>query len=582
MKRMGTLSSRFIFGFILIIVIPASIINSTLYLYLKEQYKVEHADKTLNNMEYMSNAIEAELKRLRLKTSMMVSDDKMIRLIDKWNNEEDIIMKRELEFDLDRYISKRFDYLYEIDSAYFLMKDKGYFSYKGKYDIDENYIRNNDWYLELINQYQLKAVNSNADNQFSIAAGISHSTLHTIVPLPENLEMLLVNYDTYVFHGISSELEEDYSGEILIFDDYGNVMVSSQESNANKNISDFPNIKKNCFDYNGESNTFINDDNKIVISHKTSHSGWLIVNITDYNTLMKEIKETLFLFNKIFAGMILLFMIFSLIFFRQIINAIRKLMKRMKKAEKGNFTDVDKLNGFGEVKELEIAFDEMIHKIDDLIVERDMKEKERQEEEIRALQAQINPHFIYNTLNCIKLMAMMAQKKNIEDMVHAFMILLGGMFKDSKMMITVEEEIEYTKHYVHIMNVRYAGSFDVIWDINEDILKNLTLKLMLQPIIENAIIHGISQCEEKGLITIKGYIKDKDIIFKIIDNGKGIDPDKIKDLFVDNKNENKRKVGIYNVNKRIVLNFGDEYGINVVSELKKYTEVTVRVPLIKG
>jgi len=254
----------------------------------------------------------------------------------------------------------------------------------------------------------------------------------------------------------------------------------------------------------------------------------------------------------------------------------------MKEAEKGNFTEVDKLNGFGEVKELEIAFDEMIHKIDDLIVERDKKEKERQEEEIRALQAQINPHFIYNTLNCIKLMAMMAQKKNIEDMVYAFMILLGGMFKDSKMMITVEEEIEYTKHYVHIMNVRYAGSFDVIWDIDEDILKNLTLKLMLQPIIENAIIHGISQCEEKGLITIKGYIKDKDIIFKIIDNGKGIDPDKIKDLFVDNKNENKRKVGIYNVNKRIVLNFGDEYGINVVSELKKYTEVTVRVPLIKG
>ncbi|GMQ64579.1 sensor histidine kinase [Vallitalea maricola] len=583
MRHIETLSSKFIIGFILIIVIPVIIINSSLYYYLKEQYKIEYSDKTIKSMEYLSNAIESELKRLRLKTAMMVSDDKIIKLIDEWNAEKDIVLKRELEYELEKYISKRFDYLYEIDSAYFFMKDSGYYSYKEEGNINESKIRKEKWYLELTNKFQLKTIKNNDKNKFSIAAGISHLELNTLLNLPENLEMLLVNYKTYVFDGIHSELGDKYRGDVIIFDDYGNVMVSSKDSNLGKNINDFPDLKEVYLENKEPSDAYKIDNNTKVISYKTPQSGWLIVNITDYNIMMKEMEKNILLFNKIFGLMILLFMLFSIVFFNKIIRAIRRLMKRMKKAEKGYFVADEKLIGFGEIKELEIAFTEMINKIDDLMIERDKKEKERQEEEIRALQAQINPHFIYNTLNCIKLMAMMAHKENIENMVYAFMELLGGMFKDSKMMITVENEIEYTKHYIHIMQVRYADSFDVTWDIDNSILNCLTLKLMLQPIIENAITHGISHNEERGLITIKGYKNDDEIVFKVTDNGQGILPEKIKLLFMENDTgtEKKPKVGIYNVNKRIKLNFGEEYGIYVESELNKYTQVTVRVPIIE-
>ncbi len=199
------------------------------------------------------------------------------------------------------------------------------------------------------------------------------------------------------------------------------------------------------------------------------------------------------------------------------------------------------------------------------------------------LQTQINPHFLYNTLETINWMAY--NMSNSENPVSKSLINLASFFRNtltSGYFVSIENEIKYTKEYVNILALRYGDLFDIEWDIDESILSYTIIKICLQPIIENAVYHGIKQKNDKGLIKIKGLCDDNNIILIVSDDGVGIEKDDLdelnKTLSETSFTNEKSHIGLSNVNQRIKIIFGDNYGIHVESTVGVGTDVYVTIP----
>lgn len=199
------------------------------------------------------------------------------------------------------------------------------------------------------------------------------------------------------------------------------------------------------------------------------------------------------------------------------------------------------------------------------------------------LQTQINPHFLYNTLETINWMAY--NMSNSENPVSKSLINLASFFRNtltSDYFVSIENEIKYTKEYVNILALRYGDLFDIEWDIDESILSYTIIKICLQPIIENAVYHGIKQKNDKGLIKIKGLCDDNNIILIVSDDGVGIEKDALdelnKTLSETSFTNEKSHIGLSNVNQRIKIIFGDSYGIHVESTVGVGTDVYVTIP----
>ena len=201
--------------------------------------------------------------------------------------------------------------------------------------------------------------------------------------------------------------------------------------------------------------------------------------------------------------------------------------------------------------------------------------------EIQAMQYQITPHFIINTLNSIKVMALISKQKNIVKITEAFMQLLSSILGKTGTHITIREEIQNIKHYVHIMKVRFGDSFTAEYDIDEGIEDFSVLCFLLQPIVENAIIHGLNGKCFGGKIRIKGYCKKGKIVFEVFDNGGGMTEDEIKKMLKEKRANSKGflSMGFSNVNQRIKLNYGRGFGLRLESKPDEYTCVIFELPM---
>ena len=203
---------------------------------------------------------------------------------------------------------------------------------------------------------------------------------------------------------------------------------------------------------------------------------------------------------------------------------------------------------------------------------------------IQALQAQINPHFLANTLNIVSFIAKMKNENSIVTLVNAIIELLRGSMKNDDHLQRVSDEIELLKHYITIQDYRLMSKFDVAYEIDTSIETYLIPKFILQPIVENAIIHGIEPSNRRGLIQIRGYQKKRNLIFEIKDNGVGIPQTEFSKILNNRKNEEKGRftgIGVGNVNNRIKLLLGNQYGLELKSEENEYTAIIIKLPIKK-
>ena len=214
-----------------------------------------------------------------------------------------------------------------------------------------------------------------------------------------------------------------------------------------------------------------------------------------------------------------------------------------------------------------------------------LMEKVRQEEitlrktELKALQAQINPHFLYNTLDAIAWLCEDGRSQDAEDMVTSLAKLFRISISKGHELITIEKEIQHAESYLRIQKFRYKNQFTYHFDVDEECLGYLCNKITLQPIIENAIYHGINRMVDEGEILIEVHQDQDDIILAVEDNGVGMTEEQCQEIMKKERGD-RTGIGIKNVNDRIKIYFGEEYGLSITSELDEGTRVTIRMPKV--
>jgi two-component system sensor histidine kinase YesM len=283
------------------------------------------------------------------------------------------------------------------------------------------------------------------------------------------------------------------------------------------------------------------------------------------------------------AGLIV-FLLVSYLLVRSIVKPIGSLVNQMAAVKAGNLKAKIKESGPVETYVLGVTFNEMVAQLKASIQEIEDKETQKRLAEIASLQSQINPHFLLNTLNTIKLMASLSNAGNIRKMTEALTKLLSSAFNRGGMYTTVEDEIKLLDYYVQIMKIRYGDQFDIRYEIDPHTRSNRILKLLLQPIVENAIIHGLHERETRGIIQVEGTTFGTVCQIVVRDNGRGMSPDVLQRLLAakeQNVQESFNGIGLKNVHDRLRLNYGPAYGIAIESEQDKGTIVKVVLPNLR-
>jgi len=324
---------------------------------------------------------------------------------------------------------------------------------------------------------------------------------------------------------------------------------------------------------------FMIDDikgDKSVISYNTV-GNWKVVDIKSYNDITKQlgnVRNRLLIINAIF---LLGFLCISALIARNISKPLRKLTRLMLK------TDLESSYGdhigkrYDEIGILEESFNVMRTNIKTLMQDNLEKERKKRDAELQSLQAQISPHFLFNTLNAVRWAAINNNVKKAADMVLALSNLLRMTIVKGDELITVEEEIENLKNYSAIFQMRHSVEFQLHCSIDEEIRKYRIPKLLLQPLVENAIIHGFEGKVTDGVIDITGVKRDGFVILCVKDNGVGIKTDS----GLKGENAGKLKfsgIGIKNVDERIKLYFGEKYGLKLTGHEGKGTSAEVWLP----
>lgn len=323
------------------------------------------------------------------------------------------------------------------------------------------------------------------------------------------------------------------------------------------------------------------DEAKMISVQTIGNVGWKVVGVSYMDEVMTTFSELNRSMSKLLIALALIVILLSSLVSRRISRPIKQLEFSMKSVERGDFDLTVSSEGPLEIKHLADRFNIMISTIKQLMNRIVTEQESKRKYELEALQAQINPHFLYNTLNTVVRMVGMNKNeeviKTITSLSKLFRISLGK----GKSLILIADELEHARNYLIIQQMRFKNKFEYSLDIQEEALPYVTLKLIIQPLIENALMHGIEPSVDKGHIAISVKLDGSDIVIQVKDDGLGMTEDQLKKVVTGTRESSKGSgVGIMNVQERIRLYFGDPYGLHFASELEVGTTVTIRFPAL--
>lgn len=310
--------------------------------------------------------------------------------------------------------------------------------------------------------------------------------------------------------------------------------------------------------------------------------GWKIVGVAYLDEMLTTRQEVNGYLIRVLIVVLVLVIIVSLILSSSLTRPIRRMERKMKAVERGDFSVELPIEGPLEVERLSRRFNLMVNKIRALMNEIIHEQEQKRRYELEALQAQINPHFLYNTLNSVVRMVGMSRNEEVVTMITSLSRLFRISLSQGKTIITVREELEHAHHYLTIQQMRFKHKFRFNMEADEETLDCLTLKLVLQPLIENAIVHGIEYDMDEGQIEIRVYHEEAHLVLRITDNGVGMTEEQVARLLNGNaivKSGAGSGVAVRNVHDRIQLYYGDAYGLEFASELEEGTTVWIRIPI---
>ena len=444
-----------------------------------------------------------------------------------------------------------------------------------------------EWFVNALNKTEnihftlphVQKMFEKGDNTYNWVISMSRAVEITVGGSTEQAVLLI----EMAYQGLEEVLDEvtlGNGGYIYLMDSNGDIIWHPKfELIASGRVKE-NNLVAAGYD-DGSREEVFNGTRQTVVTKTVGYTGWKLVGVIKGTGIsLNMLKTRLFIVFVILLIIFIVILINSYISFR-VTNPIRELEKSVKELEEGNLDADIYMGGSYEVQHLGKSVQDMKFRIKGLMQDIVSEHEEKRKSEFDSLQAQINPHFLYNTLDII---VWQIENEKQSEAVHT-VTALARFFRLSlgkgKNIVTVRDEIDHVKNYLMIQHMRFKNKFDYEFDIAEDVLELPSLKLMLQPLVENAIYHGMEFMDGDGMIMVKAWRKEDELYLSVADNGLGMTEDKVEMILTGKSTSGNGRgsgIGVKNVNERIKLYFGEAYGLTIDSEPDEGTTVIIHLP----
>ena len=369
--------------------------------------------------------------------------------------------------------------------------------------------------------------------------------------------------------------------DVVIIDQSGRVASSNQKDLiGHKEMDLLQYAKEKEEDKSNYNSLEVFGKKKIVISQHIPIMDFYLVNLIDKDLVMNNLIDTKSI---VIISLLIVSVAVVAVFFitGRLTKSLKLLVSQISNMAKNDFDQYVTVDGNDETKQLATTFNYMLDELHDYVNQLIETQKKQREAELSALQQQINPHFLYNTLTSINIMVQQGNKEKSADTIYALVSLLENTVGNPNEIITVEQELENMRHYVFINQGRYGDRIKVNYFIAPECLNHGLPKLIIQPFMENAFFHAFNK-KESGHIHLLIAEREDDLVCEIVDNGDGMEMNERRIIQHNKKNRHLFSgIGIHNVNERIKLLYGENYGVELSSHLGEGTTVKIRLPIIK-
>ena len=390
--------------------------------------------------------------------------------------------------------------------------------------------------------------------------------------------ILLVDMNFSGIQQLFTEVNNDGKGYVYLIGRDGEIIYHPRQNLIFSNIIQENNQTASTYD-EGVHNEEFQGEQRVVVVKTVGYTGWKIVSVVSKESLFSDLNQT-----RMMALLNLVLAIFLMIFVNQYVAVrITDPLKKLEKSIQGiemKQQPVVYIGGSPEIQHLGLTIRFMVEELQELTDKMVKEQEEKRKNELDALQSQINPHFLYNTLDSIMWMIESERYEDAVSMVQALGRLLRISLSRGKNVISVGDELQHARSYLAIQKYRYKNKFTSYFEVEPDIEQYKTIKLVIQPLIENAIYYGMEYMDGEGEIHIRAYTREQDLYLEIADNGPGMPEEQVEHLLTGGEKARQKGsgIGLKNVNQRIQLYFGTQYGLEIESEPDEGTVVRIHIP----
>lgn len=390
--------------------------------------------------------------------------------------------------------------------------------------------------------------------------------------------ILLVDMDFSGIRQLFAKVNSQNKGYVYLMDSDGKIIYHPRQNLIFSDMMQENNEVAKMYEDGAHRETFEGEDRMVAVK-TVGYTGWKIVSVMPMEKFLGDFSRT-----RTMAVMIIIVAILVMIFANQFVAVrVAKPLRSLEDSLTGIGIDREPqiyIGGPPEIQHLGETIRSMVEQLRQLTDDIVKEQEEKRKSELDALQSQINPHFLYNTLDSIMWMIEAEKYDDAISMVQALSRLFRISLSKGKNIITVGEELQHAKNYLDIQKYRYKNKFTSYFEIEEGIEKYKTIKLIIQPLIENAIYYGMEYMDGDGEIYVRAYTKEKDLFIEVEDNGLGMQKEQVESLLTDGTRTRSKGsgIGIRNVHQRIQLYFGTEYGLEILSEPDEGTMVRIHLP----
>lgn len=393
--------------------------------------------------------------------------------------------------------------------------------------------------------------------------------------------VLLVDMDDTGISRMMKKINESNHGQYYyLCDGSGQIIYHNRQVQISKGIA-YENSEKTARYKDGVYDDIFEGERRKVIVNTISYTGWKLVGIIPEATFTHGMRDIGYFIAMLILLMAMMLAVINRVISDRISSPILKLQRSVTEYEAGEKPEIY-IGGSLEIRQLGYSIQRSYEQIDALMHKIVVEQNERRKSELDALQSQINPHFLYNALDSITWMIEGERNDDAVFMISQLAKLFRISLSKGRTVITVRDELQHAKSYMNIQKIRYKNHFTVVFEEDESIYDCCTVKLVLQPILENAINYGVGDMDGDGEIRVTARQENGIVILSVSDNGFGMTQEEVHLVLTDSSRIHKHGsgVGLVNVNNRIQILFGKEYGLSVESEPDEGTTVAIRIPAV--